>query len=90
MSEEHNNIKIIPDEYLIIDNTTYELFGIVVWHSNHYISYYRCENNYYLYDDISPQLINFVGNYDKLIINKYSDTEGIVNTNSRLLYYIRK
>lgn len=90
LSEEHNNIKIIPDEYLIIDNTTYELFGIVVWHSNHYISYYRCENNYYLYDDISPQLINFVGNYDKLIINKYSDTEGIVNTNSRLLYYIRK
>lgn len=89
LREEHNDITIIPDEYMTINSSNYELYGIVIWYQGHYVSYYRCGNEYYLYDDNSTKYIYYVGDYNALLIHNYG-IRGIVNTHSRILYYIRK
>ena len=45
------DINIIPNERIIIDGVTYVLYSVNIWKSGHYVSFFRCNGEYYFYDD---------------------------------------
>ena len=89
--ETFNNIEIIPEEEIQIETSQYQLYGAVVWHNGHYISFFRCNDEYYFYNDMNTEnYIQKVGSYEQLLGFRYSDTPNVIKTNSTIFYYIRK
>ena len=86
-----NNIEIIPEEEIQIETSQYQLYGMVVWHNGHYVSFYRCNDEYYFYNDMNTaNYIRKVGNYQELLRFTYADTPNVIITNSTIFYYIKK
>ena len=82
------DLRIIPNEYITIgdgEGNRYVLYGIVIAQHAHYISYYRCNDNYYYYNDIGHIKTKHIGNYEKMLSN--NNHEAL--TNSKILYYIK-
>ena len=73
--------RVIPTKNLILKNETkvkYFLKSIVVYRCVHYTCYFRCKNFWYYYDDARSK-IEFVGDYEKLLLAEPSPiTQGIL------------
>ena len=89
------NVKIIPNEVIDIDGTQYILHGINIHKDNHYVSFIRCNDVYYLYDDnYNPDnredYLTRVGSFSELVNFEIGKNKNIVLTNSRILHYVKK
>ena len=89
------NVKIIPNEIIDINGTEYILQGINIHKDNHYVSFIRCNDIYYLYDDnynpeIRTDYLSEVGPYSELVKFGIGKTKNVVLTNSRILHYVKK
>ncbi len=89
------DVKIIPNEFITIDGVKFVLYGLTVWTNGHYISFLRCNDEYYVYDDnYDPLEINDyivkIGPHTELCKYRYKSKSNIVLTNSRILYYVKE
>ena len=86
------NFKVSNFETLPITGVTYELHGLVYWTGNadgkggHYMSVFKCNDEYYHFDDLAGGSIIKIGTYDDVISFK----GGILLTNSTIFHFIRK
>ena len=81
-----NLMEIIPNQKIEINNKILNLTCIINYKSltptyGHYISYFICKDNWYIYDDLTG--IQLIGNYNDLL--KIND--GLVKKTSVLLIY---
>tara|TARA_B100000963_G_scaffold361894_1_gene400615 strand:- start:460 stop:2403 length:1944 start_codon:yes stop_codon:yes gene_type:complete len=75
-----DNIKEIQ-----VESSTYSLSGAVYWKNNHYMSIYRCGDNFYHFDDLSNPNLKNIGNYERMM----TFDNNIVQTNATIYHYIR-
>lgn len=86
------NFKVSNFETLPITGVTYDLHGLVYWtggadgKGGHYMSVFKCDDEYYHFDDLAGGLIIKIGTYADVI----SFREGILLTNSTIFHYIRR
>ena len=95
MVEKYMPLEIKPDEFIDIDGSQYMLFGVNVYVDGHYISFYRCNDEFYIYDGLlaSSGLDDYIiriGDYTSLLKYSYKGKSKIVQKQSRMLYYIKK
>lgn len=86
------NFKVSNFEILPIAGVTYDLHGLVYWTGEadgkfgHYMSVFKCDDEYYHFDDMHGGSIIKIGTYDDVI----SFRDGILLTNSTIFHYIRR
>lgn len=86
------NFKVSNFETLPITGVTYDLHGLVYWTGSedgkggHYMSVFKCDKEYYHFDDLGGGSITKIGTYDDVI----SFRSGILLTNSTIFHYIRR
>ena len=85
-------VKLIPDEKLTLKTNTLFLRSIIVWYSNHYVTFFMNDNVWYLYNDLfspsrSPDYIITIGSYDDLLEYSIGSIQNIVMTNSVIFWY---
>lgn len=86
------NFKVSNFETLPITGVTYDLHGLVYWTGSstgkggHYMSVFKCDSEYYHFDDLGGGSITKIGTYDDVI----SFRSGIILTNSTIFHYIRR
>ena len=77
--------EIVPTKDFSVNNIKYYLNAIIVYVGNHYICFYNCEDEWYLYDDANTNnMIKKIGTYQELLNNK------IVKTQGTQYFYIKK
>ena len=84
------NVKVNLKEELLINGTEYNLNYIVCHFGVHYVSIYRCDNKYYLYDDMladSNDYVKDIGNFESLKTFKYKNMEEFALRNSVFISY---
>ena len=86
------NFKVSNFETLSITGVKYDLHGLVYWtggadgKGGHYMSVFKCNDEYYHFDDLAGGSIIKIGTYDDVISFK----GGILLTNSTIFHFIRK
>lgn len=84
------NCKIIPPEILSVNGVDYNLDFIVLFYDGHYVNIYRCNNSYYLYNDLLASRDDYVlpiGNYEQLLSFKYLRYSQFALRNSVFISY---
>jgi hypothetical protein len=76
LKDKFNKINIIPSSFFI--NNSYDklyLSSIVVFTGSHYFCFFKYDNIWYIYDDISTEKIKEIGNFEKLFEHKYNPSK---------------
>ena len=85
------NIKVVPDEILNIDSSTYKLTSIVMYYDRHYVAIILINNVYYLYDDAFKEpMTNYtqvIGEYADIKALTYGGISNIALRNSTNVFY---
>lgn len=75
-------IPILPSGYVTLENQkTFSLSAIVVYETGHYICYFKCYDDWFVYNDISG--IEKIGSYDHMLYSSPSPVK-----NGTLYFYI--
>lgn len=78
-----NNNTILPTEIVISNDKQYHLLSIVAFFDGHYVSYIKCNNSWYYYNDMRTPLLEDIGSYDNMIhSSRYNPME-----NGTLFFY---
>ncbi len=80
-------LKIDNIEEISVDGTIYKLNGLVYWKNNHYMTMFKCHNNWYKFDDgpgTGPN-IELIGSYQHLM--NYENN--IIKKNTTIYHYVR-
>ena len=84
------NCKVIPPEILTIEGVDYNLDFIVLHYSAHYVNIYRCNDKYYLYNDLLADERDYIleiGSYENLIGFNYLGKAEFALRNSTFISY---
>jgi ubiquitin C-terminal hydrolase len=61
-------VPLVPYQKLTLsDKKSFMLIGIVVYEKHHYTSYFKCNDNWYFYNDISKTPVKYIGSYSKML-----------------------
>lgn len=80
--------QIIPLQQITIENgTKYNLTGITIFHNNHYVAYYKCDDIWYFYNDMETSKVTNLGNFDNIFETTYLSDYPEVMVRSTIYYY---
>ena len=88
-----DSVKIVPEPIIKLKSKVLVLKSIIVWYSNHYVTFFMNEDVWYLYNDLyspstsTPDYITRVGTYDELLVYSIASINNIIQTNSVLIWY---
>ena len=86
------DIKVNLVETLTLSDTVYNLDFIICWFRNHYVTIFRCNSKYYLYDDTlasKHDYISEIGNFNELVSYNHINFKLFALRNSVFVAYSR-
>jgi len=74
---------ILPTQQIIIDSgERFAFTAAVLWNEHHYITYFRCKDGWFKFDDMF-KTVQYIGTYDEML--KLSPS---VTTNATMYFYV--
>lgn len=89
-----NTIKIVPDEVLDLQKGKYILNGIIVEIDNYYITIYKCDGKYWVYDlmydtSLRDDYIQLIGDFNNILDYSYASINNVILSNAVSYLYKR-
>lgn len=70
--------KIIPTETIeLVGGQKFTFSAVVLYQDHHYVCYYKCDDMWYLYNDLSNRKSSLIGTYETLIDSTDITTDGV-------------